>query len=177
LPPALSPASSKLPAAAGAFRGAPRTQPDGTRAAARERVPGPAAPAMESVEEGPRVAAGDELGEGWSRATTEILKEKGAARPPSSSTECRCGSKAACSPSGSWPVRFIARCSTIVANRDIITHAVQQHIPGARRVEIAAEAAAAAAPSNHPAVQAAVAMFQGEVVAVRPRAPEEGEIP
>ena len=28
---------------------------------------------------------------------------------------------------------------------------------------------------NHPAVQAALNVFQGEVVAVRPRAPEEGE--
>ena len=61
------------------------------------------------------------------------------------------------------------------ANREIITHAVQQHIPGARRVEIAAAAAAAGGAINHPAVQAAVAMFQGEVVAVRPRAPEEKE--
>ena len=61
------------------------------------------------------------------------------------------------------------------ANREIITHAVQQHIPGARRVEIAAEASAAGGAINHPAVQAAVAMFQGEIVAVRPRAPEEKE--
>ncbi len=61
------------------------------------------------------------------------------------------------------------------ANREIITHAVQQHIPGARRVEIAAEAAAAGGAANHPAVQAAVAMFQGEIVAVRPRTPEEKE--
>jgi DNA polymerase-3 subunit gamma/tau len=61
------------------------------------------------------------------------------------------------------------------ANKEIITHAVQQHIPGARRVEIAAENAAAGGAVNHPAVQAAVAMFQGEVVAVRPRAPEEKE--
>jgi hypothetical protein len=63
------------------------------------------------------------------------------------------------------------------ANREIITHAVQQHIPGARRFELAAEAAAAGGALNHPAVQAAVAMFQGEVVAVRPRAPEERETP
>jgi len=62
------------------------------------------------------------------------------------------------------------------ANRDIITQAVRQHIPGTRRVEIAAEAAAAGGAVNHPAVQAAVAMFQGEVVAVRPRVPEEGEV-
>ena len=61
------------------------------------------------------------------------------------------------------------------ANREIITHAVQQHIPGARRFELAAEASASGGALNHPAVQAAVAMFQGEVVAVRPRVPEERE--
>ena len=44
--------------------------------------------------------------------------------------------------------------------------------PGASRSR--REAAAAGGAVNHPAVQAAVAMFQGEVVAVRPRAPEEG---
>jgi len=141
-----------------------------------ERVPGPAAPATESVEEGPRVAAGDELGEGWSRATTEILKKK-----------ALLGSVV----QHGVPLRLEGGVLTIGlvaspfhremlndrANRDIITHAVQQHIPGARRVEIAAAAAAAGGALNHPAVQAAVAMFQGEVVAVRPRAPEEGEIP
>jgi hypothetical protein len=61
------------------------------------------------------------------------------------------------------------------ANREIITHAVQQHIPGARRFELAAEASASGGALNHPTVQAAVAMFQGEVVAVRPRVPEERE--
>jgi len=62
------------------------------------------------------------------------------------------------------------------ANREIITHAVQQHIPGARRFELAAEALISGGALNHPAVQAAIATFQGEVVAVRPRVPEEGEI-
>jgi len=63
------------------------------------------------------------------------------------------------------------------SNREIITQAVQQHIPGARRVEISAAAGAPGGALNHPAVQAAVATFQGEVVAVRPRASEEGEGP
>jgi hypothetical protein len=129
---------------------------------------------MESSAEEPLVAAGD-LGEGWSRATTEILKKK-----------ALLGSVV----QHGVPLRLEGGVLTIGlvaspfhremlndrANRDIITHAVQQHIPGARRVEIAAESAAAGGAVNHPAVQAAVAMFQGEVVAVRPRAPEEGEI-
>jgi DNA polymerase-3 subunit gamma/tau len=136
-----------------------------------DRVP---APAMESTEEEPLGATGD-LGEGWSRAASEILKKK-----------ALLGSVV----QHGVPLRLEGGVLTIGlvaspfhremlndrANRDIITHAVQQHIPGARRVEIAAESAAAGGAVNHPAVQAAVAMFQGEVVAVRPRAPEEGEI-
>jgi DNA polymerase-3 subunit gamma/tau len=139
-----------------------------------ERGPAPSAPAMESAEEDPLVAAGD-LGEGWTRAASEILKKK-----------ALLGSVV----QHGVPLRLEGGVLTIGlvaspfhremlndrANRDIITHAVQQHIPGARRVEIAAESASAGGAVNHPAVQAAVAMFQGEVVAVRPRAPEGGEI-
>lgn len=115
-----------------------------------------------------------DLGEGWARAVEEILKKK-----------ALLGSVV----QHGVPLKLEGPVLTIGlvaspfhremlndrANREIITHAVQQHIPGARRVEIAAEAAAVAGAVNHPAVQAAVAMFQGEVVAVRPRAPEEKE--
>jgi hypothetical protein len=62
------------------------------------------------------------------------------------------------------------------ANRDLVNQVVQQLIPGARRFELDAGAAAGGGGArNHPAVQAALSVFQGEVVAVRPRAPEEGE--
>jgi DNA polymerase III subunit gamma/tau len=115
-----------------------------------------------------------DLGEGWARAVEEILKKK-----------ALLGSVV----QHGVPLRLEGPVLTIGlvaspfhremlndrANREIITHAVQQHIPGARRVEIEAEAAGAGGAINHPAVQAAVAMFQGEVVAVRPRAPEEKE--
>ncbi len=65
----------------------------------------------------------------------------------------------------------------VPANRDIINQAVQQLIPGARRIEVGGNGAAGgvSGPRHHPAVQAALNVFQGEVVAVRPRAPEEGE--
>ncbi|MBI1728168.1 MAG: DNA polymerase III subunit gamma/tau [Candidatus Rokubacteria bacterium] len=115
-----------------------------------------------------------DLGDGWARAVEEILKKK-----------ALLGSVV----QHGVPLKLEGSVLTIGlvaspfhremlndrANREIITHAVQQHIPGARRVEIAAAAAAAGGAINHPAVQAAVAMFQGEVVAVRPRAPEEKE--
>jgi hypothetical protein len=42
----------------------------------------------------------------------------------------------------------------------------------ADRVVVAAEGESPGSPSSHPAVKAAIAEFEGEVVAVRPRAPE-----
>jgi len=133
-----------------------------------ERAPISAKPAAESAEP-------IDLSTGWTRATEEILKKK-----------ALLGSVV----QHGVPVRLEGGVLTVAlvaspfhremlndrANRDLITHAVQQHIPGARRVEIATEAAATGGAVTHPAVQAAVAMFQGEVVAVRPRVPEEGEI-
>ncbi len=61
------------------------------------------------------------------------------------------------------------------ANRELINQALPRHFPGARRFELdsAADPAGGSAKS-HPAVQAALSVFQGEVVAVRPRVPEEG---
>jgi hypothetical protein len=62
------------------------------------------------------------------------------------------------------------------ANRDLINQVIQQQIPGARRFELDTGAATSGGGArNHPAVQAALSVFQGEVVAVRPRALEEGE--
>jgi DNA polymerase-3 subunit gamma/tau len=63
------------------------------------------------------------------------------------------------------------------ANRELVTQALQQHVPGARRFELEGNGGhgEGAGARSHPAVQAALGVFQGEVVAVRPRAPEEGE--
>ena len=59
-------------------------------------------------------------------------------------------------------------------NRDLINQVLAQHLSGARRFELDAAGPVGGGARNHPAVQAAVSMFQGEVVAVRPRALEEG---
>jgi len=62
------------------------------------------------------------------------------------------------------------------ANRELITQVLQQQLPEARRFELDASGSGGGAGArNHPAVQAALNVFPGEVVAVRPRAPEEGE--
>jgi DNA polymerase-3 subunit gamma/tau len=64
------------------------------------------------------------------------------------------------------------------ANKELINEAVQRHVASARRFELDANAAVPAGGGgarNHPAVQAALSTFQSDVVAVRPRSPEEGE--
>ncbi len=117
-----------------------------------------------------------DLGEGWTRAVDEILKKKallGSVLQHGVPLKL----EGPVLTIGLVASHFHREMLNDRANREIITHAVQQHIPGARRFELAAEAAAAGGALNHPAVQAAVAMFQGEVVAVRPRAPEERETP
>ena len=170
------PPSSRDTAAPRAAAPSPTSSASAVTAAPVERVPAPAA-VMESAaqQEAPLSAPAGDLGEGWARAAEEILKKK-----------ALLGSVV----QHGVPLRLEGGVLTIGlvaspfhremlndrANRDIITQAVRQHIPGTRRVEIAAEAAAAGGAVNHPAVQAAVAMFQGEVVAVRPRVPEEGEV-
>jgi hypothetical protein len=60
------------------------------------------------------------------------------------------------------------------ANRDLVAQAVKRHVAGAERFGVVAadEGGGGGGAAEHPAVQAAVAEFQGEVVAVRPRLPE-----
>ena len=60
------------------------------------------------------------------------------------------------------------------ASRELINQALSRHLPGARRFELDAAGPAGGGARAHPAVQAALSVFQGEVVAVRPRGPEEG---
>jgi len=65
---------------------------------------------------------------------------------------------------------------TDAANKELLTQLVRRHVAGAERVEIAMQAENDTGPSGHPAVRAAKEIFQGEVVAVRPRPPEgEGQ--
>jgi DNA polymerase-3 subunit gamma/tau len=61
------------------------------------------------------------------------------------------------------------------ANREIVVQAIRRSIAGADRFTLASDnGGAGGGPAAHPAVQAAIAEFGGEVVAVRPR-PREGE--
>jgi DNA polymerase III subunit gamma/tau len=63
------------------------------------------------------------------------------------------------------------------ANRDLVAQAVRRHVAGAERFGVVTEdEGGGGVAAEHPAVQAAMTEFQGEVVAVRPRLPEgEGQ--
>jgi DNA polymerase III subunit gamma/tau len=63
------------------------------------------------------------------------------------------------------------------ANRELIGQALRRHIAGAERVSVTSDNESSGGEvTDHPAVQAAMAQFQGEIVAVRPRVTEgEGQ--
>jgi hypothetical protein len=61
-------------------------------------------------------------------------------------------------------------------NQDILGQAIRRWVSGAERFAIAMEGETEAGPHAHPGVQAAIAEFQGEIVAIRARSPE-GEAP
>jgi len=151
----------------------PRTTPP----VSGSSVPAPAAaprPPRQQAQEADPVSEGD-LGRGWTRAVEEILRKKallGSVVQHAVPQRLEGGVLTV----GLVASAFHREMLGERANREIITQAVQQHIPGARRVEIATEGDVPTGAVNHPAVQAAVSTFQGEVVAVRPRAPEEGEV-
>jgi hypothetical protein len=63
------------------------------------------------------------------------------------------------------------------ANRDLILQAVRKYMPGVERISVAeGDGGSGGDVRSHPAVEAAIAEFDGEVVAVRPRQAEgEGQ--
>ena len=60
-------------------------------------------------------------------------------------------------------------------SRDLVTQVLRRHLPGVTRFELDATGAGGGGAREHPAVQTALNVFPGEVVAVRQRAQEEGE--
>jgi DNA polymerase-3 subunit gamma/tau len=120
-------------------------------------------------------APSGDLGEAWQRVVGELMKKKallGSVLQGATPLGVE-GGVLTLSLTGN---HFHREMLTDRVNRDLINQTVEQHVPGARRFELNAGGGAggAAGARNHPAVQAALNVFQGEVVAVRPRAPEEG---
>ncbi|MFQ5520890.1 MAG: DNA polymerase III subunit gamma/tau [Candidatus Methylomirabilia bacterium] len=63
------------------------------------------------------------------------------------------------------------------ANRELITQVVQRYIPGVTRLDFSTSASGVVGARDHPLVQAALELFGGEIVGVRPRTPEGGATP
>ena len=133
-------------------------------AAERGRGPGPAA-AVPAV-------PGGELDEAWQRVVAAVLARKallGSVLQHATPVAVRDGALAVSMVASAFHKEMLADR----ANRDLINQTIEQHVAGARRMELSTEATPGAGALAHPAVQAALAAFGGEVVAVRPRIPDE----
>jgi len=164
-----APAASPAPAP-------PRASAPTQTPAPRPSAPAPhAAPAVPSAPAAPVHPPSPDLTTAWERVVDEVMKKKptlGAvlmqARPSGVNdrelTIVLLGN------------HFHREMLADVANRELLNQAVRRCVAGAERVNVVAGGENAGAIAAHPAVQAAISEFQGEVVAVRPRLPEgEGQ--
>jgi DNA polymerase-3 subunit gamma/tau len=144
--------------------------------ARRREPPPPARPvaAPPTVPPAPAAAApppDPELSAAWDRVVAEVMKT----RPTLGTvlTQARPGAVSG----GELTVvltgnHFHREMLADTANRELIVQAVRRHVAGAERINVVVAGEGAGGVAAHPVVQAAVAEFQGEVVAVRPRLPE-----
>ena len=168
-------------------RGAPPRRPS-ARPLRRRRSPPPrtaAAPPPSRPAPAPSAApapaappASEDLATGWQRVVEEVMRTQADARRGA-------GPDAPAGRSGTASSRIVLTGNHFhremladSANRDLIGQALRRHVAGAERFSVIdrGRGQRRRASTDHPAVQAAVAQFQGEVVAVRPRLPEgEGQ--
>jgi hypothetical protein len=136
-----------------------------------ERRAGPAAPAPAAGITGPSVDAAA----GWQRVVDEVMRRKpmlGAVLAQSRPGALRDGELTIVLSGNHFHREMLADN----ANRDVVLQALRRSMPGVERFRVSAEDDGGGGVATHPAVQAAIAEFQGEVVAVRPRSPEgEGQ--
>jgi DNA polymerase III subunit gamma/tau len=134
-----------------------------------------AAADMEATEPGLPAPAGLEIA--WERVVTDVMKRKavlGSVLQHATPLRVEDGVLTlALQASG-----FHREMLNDRGSKELINEAVQRHVASARRFELDVTGGATSGGGgarNHPAVQAALSAFQGEVVAVRPRSLEEGE--
>jgi DNA polymerase-3 subunit gamma/tau len=177
-PPRAAPgnASAVTPAPPGS---APRPAGDptpsgGARVPADPRAAEPPAPDAGAQPTTPAPPGGD-LETAWARVVDEVMKKKptlGAilaqARPGPVA-----GGELAVALSGN---HFQRDALADRANREVVLQAIRRNFRDVDRFRVAEGESDPGDVRNHPAVQAAIAELDGEVVAVRPRAPEgEGQ--
>jgi len=136
-------------------------------------LPTPAAPGSEPVVPSSAPHLGEGLATGWQRVVEEVMKSK-----PTLGAVLHQSAPVALS-EGVLLISLVGNhfhtdLLSDRANRQLVTEAVQRHIPGATRIEVTTEPGVAGDVRGHPSVQAALELFQGEIVAVKPRTAEGG---
>ncbi len=164
------------PAAPAAARPAPAAPARSARPIEDEPLVETAAADIEAAE-APPVPAG--LDAAWERVVTDVMKRKallGSVLQHATALRVEDGVLTLALQASAFHREML----NDRGNKELINEAVQRHVASARRFELDPNGVAPAGGGgarNHPAVQAALSAFQGEVVAVRPRTPEEGEKP
>jgi hypothetical protein len=118
-------------------------------------------------------AVGDDLATSWQRVVDEVMRKKpmvGAVLAQSRPIGVRDG-ELSIALTGN---HFHRELLTDRGNRDLVLGAVRRWVTGAERLNVVEENGAAGDTKTHPAVQAALEQFEGEIVRVSPR-PAEGE--
>ena len=137
--------------------------------------PAAAAPSSRPASVAVPPAAGDDVGAAWQRVVDEIMRKKptlGAVLAQTRPAGVRDRELVLVLTGNHFHREMLADS----ANRDLVAQALRRHVAGAERFGVVTEEEGGGAITEHPAVQAAVTQFQGEVVAVRPRLPEgEGQ--
>src|SRR5881296_3561820 len=162
-----APASPLAPAQASLLPPAEPLPPRAGGDARRREAPPPARPAPPP----PAPAPDPELSARWDRVVEEVMKK----RPTLGTvlTQARPGAVS----DGELTIvltgnHFHREMLADTANRELVVQAVRRHVAGADRINLVVAGEGAGGVAQHPIVQAAIAEFQGEVVAVRPRLPE-----
>jgi DNA polymerase-3 subunit gamma/tau len=142
------------------------------RPAAAAPVPAAAPPPARPQTQASAPAPGGDIATGWQRVVDEVMRRKPTLGAVLAQTQ----------PGGLRERELVLVLSgnhfhremlADVANRELLLQAIRRNVAGAEGLRVVTEAeGGSGAVSEHPAVQAAVSEFQGEVVAVRPRLPE-----
>ena len=154
---------------------APTSTPPRATAPPMERpAPVPAERQPKPPVERPSAPAGD-AGDGWQRMVDEVMRRKptlAAVLAQSRPGGLREGELTIVLTGNHFHREMLAD----TANREVVLQALRRNVPGVDRFRVSAEDDGGGGVATHPVVQAVVAEFQGEVVAVRPRSPEgEGQ--
>jgi DNA polymerase-3 subunit gamma/tau len=152
----------------------PRVAPRPERPAPAPPPPAPE-PGRNAAPTAPAPPASDDVATGWQRVVDDVMRRKptlGAVLAQTRPAGLRERELVLVLTGNHFHREMLADS----ANRDLVGQALRRHVVGAERFDVVTEEESGGAVTEHPAVQAAVTQFQGEVVAVRPRLPEgEGQ--